>query len=76
MAEITYDQYCRRHSFDDMPAFISQHGLKTWYKDGVVHRETGPALIHPSKYIDDTWYLNGKEINGIKSSIKYLLIEN
>ena len=33
-------------------------GIKTWYKDGIIHKDDGPAVIH----VDGTicWYKNGK----------------
>ena len=38
--------------------FIDEDGTKHWYKDGILHREDGPAV----EYTDGTkqWYRDGK----------------
>jgi len=45
------------HSYNDKPAKIDKYGTKTWYKEGIYHRENGPALV---KSEFEVWYLNGK----------------
>jgi len=37
---------------------IIENGDKTWYLNGVKHREDGPAVIF--KNGDQAWYINGK----------------
>jgi len=45
-----------RHSFDDKPAYSTQH-YTMWYKNGKVHREGDkPAII--SRY-SNQWYVDG-----------------
>jgi hypothetical protein len=38
--------------------FVNQLGDKCWYKDDLLHRTDGPAVIWPNGY--ESWYLNGK----------------
>ena len=49
------DQDARSRNFTGK---LKRNGTETWYKDGLFHRDDGPALIRPdgSKY----WYLDGK----------------
>ena len=39
------------------PAIEYLDGFKSWYVEGKLHREDGPAIIRAS-----SWYLNGKKI--------------
>lgn len=51
------------HRDDDKPSYEDFNGTKKWYKNGVLHRALGPAVI--TTLIDDTmeeYYLRGKEI--------------
>jgi len=44
----------------DLTEYIWEHrdGSRFWYKDGMYHREDGPAIDHVGGY--RVWYLNGK----------------
>lgn len=47
------------HSINDNPAYEDlKFGIKNWYFEGKLHRETGPASIVPGKL--EYFYLNGK----------------
>ena len=37
---------------------ITPNGIKTWNKNGLYHREDGPAIIYPNG--EKHWWLNGK----------------
>ena len=57
-----------RHSFDDEPAFIYGNYSKTWYKDGLDHRDNNlPAIIWSNgnysfyKNGQQYWFINGEE---------------
>lgn len=40
------------------PAYISKrYQIEKWYKDGILHRANGPAVIHKNSRI---WYYEGK----------------
>jgi membrane carboxypeptidase/penicillin-binding protein PbpC len=46
-----------------LPALISRYGPMSWYVDGKLHREDGPAYMkHIGKghMVDKAWFLNGK----------------
>jgi hypothetical protein len=46
------------HRDGDQPAYVcDKHGYQEWYKNGLLHREDGPALI--SRYTK-RWYINGR----------------
>jgi hypothetical protein len=47
------------------PAVIKQNGTKMWYKDGLRHREDGPAAIifGKSKQPSHYWFYEGHEVN-------------
>lgn len=51
------------HSYDDKPASYNVLGDKFWYKDGLLHRLTGPAVIY-SNGLSEYW------INGRRYSLK------
>lgn len=40
----------------DGPAVVYHDGKKRWYKDGLRHREDGPAIDDPD---NKSWYMNG-----------------
>lgn len=46
------------NSINDEPAYINDNGTEFWLKDGVQHRENGPAIMDKGK--GNFWYLNGK----------------
>ena len=37
---------------------VNLYGSKCWYKDGLLHREEGPAEEHPNG--NKAWYFHGK----------------
>jgi len=37
---------------------LNGNGTERWYKDGLLHREDGPALIN--KFGTESWYRDGK----------------
>ena len=37
---------------------VNSHGSQSWYLNGKLHREDGPAIIYANG--DQYWYLNGK----------------
>ena len=56
------------HSFDDEPALICNDGTKSWYKDGLRHRDNNlPARIWYDGSVDffkngeEYWYINNEE---------------
>jgi hypothetical protein len=56
------------HRDDDLPAFIGCTGIQQYYQYGVLHRENGPAEIHPCGV--NLFYLNGKYYQNIHSWFK------
>lgn len=44
------------HSVEDMPAFIDYNGIEYWYKDGLLHRDQGPAIVYGNYKV---WYKDG-----------------
>ena len=53
------------HSFNDEPAFINEHGIKTWFRYGDIHRDGDlPARDWNNGIFD--WYKNDKKhrVNG------------
>jgi len=54
-----YPNYTQRHRLDG-PAYISG-GYRAWYKDGLRHREDGPAIEYTSGAGE--WYLHGKQLS-------------
>lgn len=45
---------------EDGPALISSDNTKYYYKDGLKHNSTGPAVIHENG--SEEWFMNGKEL--------------
>jgi len=62
----------KRHSYNDKPA-VEWIGGRSWYKEGKLHRENGPA----SEWNDGEkhWYYEGKEIK-CESTEEFLRIIN
>lgn len=56
------DGHFYHHSVNDEAAYISHHVIKSkvWFKDGAIHRTTGPAIV--SENVDIWWYVNGENI--------------
>ena len=54
-----YPNYTVRHRLDG-PAYISG-GYRAWYKDGLRHREDGPAIEYTGG--GGEWYLHGKQLS-------------
>ena len=53
------------HRDDDHPAYQDFHGTKKWFKEGVLHRTLGPAIISTSTETPElVYYLGGEEITG------------
>lgn len=38
---------------------VQVDGSKYWYKDGLLHNISGPAVVCPNGY--ESWYYNGKQ---------------
>ncbi len=55
------------HSFNDMPAISYICGAKYWYKNGVLHRDNGPAIILYSGYA--AWFIDGVKIGSCRGYI-------
>ena len=53
-----YNKDGQKHSFGDQPGTILPTGARYWYKNGVTHREGGPAKVHSTGH--QYWYRNGK----------------
>ena len=54
------------HRENDLPAVEYQNGSKSWYKNGVLHRENGPAMIDTTMKIYSAhyyWFINGTQYN-------------
>jgi len=53
------------HRNNDLPAIVFDSGQKQWYKQGKIHRETGPAVILPDGgqyyYLNDLFYPSKRE---------------
>lgn len=45
------------HRDDDLPAVIREDGTREWYRDGLRHRENGPARVSREA---QHWYQHGK----------------
>jgi hypothetical protein len=59
------------HPINDEPAAIWTDGTKIWYKEGLWHRESGPALIHPDGH--RSYYLENEYYPEITSDLEWLL---
>jgi len=46
----------QHHSFGKRPSIVFKSGTKHWHKNGMVHREDGPAYIHSDGR--SWWYYN------------------
>ena len=46
----------RHHSYNDMPAVVYRNGSKYWFKNGIAHRDVGPAMMSTRGKF---WYVNG-----------------
>jgi len=60
----------------DGSRFYPISGNKRWYKDGLLHRENGPAIEYKNGPF--MWYLNGvylKHINSQKEFEKYMKLQ-
>ncbi len=44
---------------NDLPAVEYDNGYKAWYKNGMRHRLTGPAIIRNGRKTEEYW-INGK----------------
>ena len=58
------------HSYDDNAAVIYINGLKIWYKNGLVHRDLGPAVIFPFNLV--AYYRNGVLRNDYGKPVRVL----
>ena len=55
---VTVDSNGNYHSYDDQPAIIRDNGkTRFWYRNGVIHREDGPAVIWADGTQD--WMIDG-----------------
>jgi len=61
--KFTYNMNGVLHSIDDMPS-VESSLVKVWHKDGLIHRENGPAVIR--SWGCQMWYRNG-----VKYAIMY-----
>lgn len=43
------------HRDGDLPATCNQSGHKRWYKNGAIHRHSGPAIIYPDGKEEFWW---------------------
>lgn len=48
------------HRDNDLPAVEFKNGLKAWFKDGVLHRNDGPALLWEEHGVKEYWF-NGRK---------------
>lgn len=46
------------HSVGDEPAVVYADGTKWWYREGLIHRDNGPAVVHPNGAQE--WWLNNQ----------------
>lgn len=52
------------HSIKDAPAVIHASGKREWYKDGLLHRTRGPAMVYDGDgYKLRQYWINGKRHN-------------
>lgn len=62
-------------TFNEIPndfsgeAYCLKQGAKVWFKNGVLHRENGPALVYIARGIK-IWFQNGKMHRKDKPAIK------
>ncbi len=61
----TINEYELHHSFNDNPGKIYVNGAREWYKNGKLHRETGPAHIAPDHVRPRAWAYEGSKIHHI-----------
>jgi len=47
------------HSINDQPSRILKCGDKQWHKNGILHRENGPAFVRDNG-IDMSWHIDGE----------------
>ena len=47
----------------DLPATVTLLGNLLWYKHGVIHRETGPAVRDRYGLKEDLWYFEGRRMS-------------
>lgn len=55
-----HDSNGQPHSVDDLPAITRPNGEEIYYRHGIIHRELGPAHIHPDGRGD--WYHHGRQL--------------
>ena len=69
--------YCKCHNDyhspdDDTPALINNIGNKYWMKHGMLHRETGPAVIYQNGH--RLYYLDGIEVEKFEFVERYEML--
>jgi len=65
-AKFLNDENGLRHSYNDMPSWISKFGIKTWQKHGKLHRDNGlPAIVYPNGAT--AYFVDGFEVEGPKT---------
>lgn len=52
------------HSEDDQPAITRPNGEAIWYRHGTVHRDFGPAHIHPDGR--EEWFHDGRKLDDVE----------
>ena len=66
VTEEEFQQYVSNEELEDSSTrkklkngkYVSDHiGVSSWYKNGLLHREDGPAII--TRHGDEYWFLNG-----------------
>lgn len=53
-----YTLYGQRHNIGDLPAAIYDNGRIEWWKNGQLHRDSGPAVVKDAG--SQFWYRHGK----------------
>lgn len=59
-----WSKYGKLHREGDLPSVISYDGTQYWYKNGVSHRDVGPAILFPNG--KELYYVIGKQYRGLK----------
>ncbi len=55
-----HDSNGQPHSYDDCPAITKPGGEEIYYLHGTLHRDIGPAHIHPDGRED--WFHHGRQL--------------
>ncbi len=54
----------KSHRDGDLPAVVYPNGRRVWKKNGIIHRDGGPAIVDDTNYVYE-WYQHGVKTNQV-----------